>query len=189
MHRLLPAVTLMALAMPSLGDVVEKEVREYYEARQLAGMSLLDALNSASPVQERGQTFHAYTAWDIRWNFKWQTSSAGLCEIASVTTSLSVKMTLPRLSIGTQEAVAQFNNYFPALVAHEQGHRQIALDAATQADRSIAGLRPMTDCQVLEKEANRTGLAVLESAKLREIEYDSTTKHGCTQGACLPRSR
>jgi predicted secreted Zn-dependent protease len=98
-------------------------------------------------------------------------------------------MTLPKLLTATNEAAAQFNSYFPALLAHEQGHKRIALDAANQVDRAIADLRPMTDCQALEQEANRTGLAVLESARRREVEYDAITKSGCTQGACLPSSR
>lgn len=189
MHRLLSAITLMVFGASAFGHVIEKEVREYYDVRHSASMSLLDALNSASPVHINGQTFHAYTGWDIRWNFRWKSSSAGLCEITSVTTDLSVKMTLPRLLVSTPEVAAQFKNYFPALVTHEQGHKKIALDAANQADRAIASLRPVPDCQVLEREANRSGLAVLESARRRNIDYDMTTQHGCTQGACLPRSR
>ena len=189
MHRLLYAIVLVAFGTPALAHVVEKEVREFYDVRQSAGMSLLDALNATSPVREKGQTFHGHTAWEIRWNFRWQVSGAGLCEITSATTHVSVKMTLPRLVMSTKETNAQFQNYYPALLAHEQGHGRNAIDAAHQIDRAIAGLRPMSDCQALEREANRTGLAMLNSARQRDIEYDAKTQHGCTQGACLPASR
>jgi predicted secreted Zn-dependent protease len=47
----------------------------------------------------------------------------------------------------------------------------------------------MIDCHVLEREANRIGYKILESARRRDSEYDSTTQAGCTQGACLTGSR
>ena len=189
MHQPFFAVALMAFGGSALGHVVVKEATEFYDVRHSAGITLLDAINSVTPVRKNGQLFHGYTAWDINWAFRWQKSSAGLCEITSVTTSLLVTTTLPRLLVSTQGAATQFNQFFPALVAHEQGHRRIVLDAANQADRAIAGLQPMSDCHVLEREANRVGLDILESSRRRHAEYDSTTQHGCKQGACLTRSR
>ena len=187
MRRLFLLVALTSITTPSLGNVIERESHEWYEVHQSAGTPLLSAINSASPVREGGKVFHAYTAWDVHWNFSWNTSSSSSCEITSVTTNLSVKMTLPRLSASTPEGAAEFDRYFPALLRHEQGHRAIALDAANQVDQSITSLPPMTNCQVLEREANRIGMEVLESAKRRDIDYDAATKHGCTQGACLAR--
>lgn len=187
MRALILAAVFISAATSSIAHVVENEVREFYEVRQSAGTSLLDAIDYASPIRKNGRVFHGYPAWDIRWKFWWNNSTVGLCEITSVTTSLSVKMTLPKLTTGTPDAKNQFENYIRALVAHEQGHRKIGFDAASEADRLIAGLRPMTNCQDLEREANRTGNAVLDAAKRRDIEYDVKTNYGCKQGACLPR--
>ena len=189
MYQPLFAVALMAFGGSALAHVVVKEVTEFYDVRHSAGITLLDAIKSVTPVRKNGKLFHGYTAWDISWTFRWQMSNAGSCEITSVTTNLLVTTTLPRLSTSTQEAATQFNQFFPALVAHEQGHRRIALDAANQVDRSIAGLGQMIDCHVLEREANRIGYKILESARRRDSEYDSTTQAGCTQGACLTGSR
>jgi len=187
--RLLLLTAFTGFALPSLGSVIEKENREWYEVRQLAGTSLLNALNAASPVREMGRTFHAYTGWDIRWSFRWNTSAAGLCSITSVTTNLSVRMTLPRIVSSTSEGATEFGRYFPALLTHEQGHKAIAVEAANEVDRLIGNLRPAAKCQALEAQANRTGMAILESAKRKGVEYDARTEHGCTQGACLIRQR
>lgn len=178
---------LALVNIPSFAAVVEKQAQQWYEVHQSAETPLLLALNAASPVKVGGRIFHGYTAWDIRWNFRWNTSAVGLCEIRSITTHLSVTMTLPRLASSTPEGAAEFDRYFAALMAHEQGHRSIALEAARQVDRTIAGLRPMADCRQLEAEANAAGMAILEAAKRRELDYDVTTRQGCTQGACLAR--
>lgn len=181
------ALMLGFVSIPSFAAVVEKQAQQWYAVQQSADTSLLMALIAASPVKVGGRTFHGYTAWDIRWNFRWNTSAAGLCEISSITTHLSVTMTLPRLASSTPKGAADFDRYFAALMAHEQGHRSIALEAARQVDRTIAGLQPMADCRRLEAEANAAGMAILEEAKRRELDYDITTRQGCTQGACLAR--
>lgn len=187
MHRPFVLVSLLGFAPALMANVIENDSREWYEVRQASGASLLASLNASSPIREHGIIYHGHTAWQIDWNFRWNTSGSGLCEITSVTTNLSIKMTLPRLSISTPEGAAEFNRYFPALLKHEEGHKSIALKAAQMIDRSIASLRPLPSCQALEKEANRTALALIESLKQQNIEYDATTKHGCTQGACLAR--
>jgi predicted secreted Zn-dependent protease len=114
MHQPLFAVALMAFGGSALAHVVVKEVTEFYDVRHSAGITLLDAINSVTPVRKNGQLFHGYTAWNISWTFRLKMSNAGSCEITSMTT------TLPRLSISTQEAATQFNKFFPALADHEQ---------------------------------------------------------------------
>lgn len=185
----LPVLLLACAAMPgALAEVSEEQAREWYDVRQEAGMTLLRALNAASPIRQDGETFHGYTAWHIRWNYRWnQPDAASPCRITSVATRLSVKMTMPRWVAGPAAGKAEFDAYFRSLQLHEDGHRSIALEAAGEVDRSIAQLPPMASCQALEKEANRTGMAALDRARQREKAYDAATRHGCTQGACLAR--
>lgn len=174
---------------PCFAEVVESEAQQLYEVRQASGTSLLHALNSASPVRRHGRTFHGNTAWEIRWNFRRNESASGLCAITSVTTTLSIRMTLPRLTSGTPEGAAEFARYLPALRAHEDGHATIARKAAHEIDQAIARLPPKTSCQTLENEANHTGRQLLDTARQRGIDYDTSTKHGCAQGACLGAAR
>jgi predicted secreted Zn-dependent protease len=76
LHQLLPAVALLVFGGSALGHVVVKEITESYGGRHSAGITLLDAMNSASPVRQNGQSFHGYTAWDISSTFNWNKSSA-----------------------------------------------------------------------------------------------------------------
>ncbi len=189
MRFLVTLIACIALTSPCFADVVESGAQQLYEVRQGPGTSLLHALNSASPVRQNGQTFHGHTAWEIRWKFRWNQSAAGLCAITSVTTALSIKTTLPQLTSGTPEGTAEFGRYLPALRTHEEGHAAIARKAAREIDQAIARLPPVSNCQTLESEANRTGQRLLDAARLRDIDYDASTKHGCTQGACLRAAR
>lgn len=148
---------------------------------------MLSALNSASPVREAGKIYHAYTGWGVRWRFWWNTLPTGMCEISAVTTTLTVKMTLPDLRTSTQADSAKFARYFAALVQHEEGHRKIAKDAAYAVDKAILSHRPLPDCRLLEAAANRAAMDALERAAQVEKEYDRSTQFGCTQGACLGR--
>ncbi len=188
-RRRLPTAALafaaLGLAMPGRAAVSEQVEHRYYDVDQRPGESLLSALNAASPVRDGGRTFHAYTAWNVRWQFRWNAAPGGTCRITSVATRLAVTMTLPRLRSTDAVAAADFRRYYPALLLHEEGHRGLARGVAQEIDRRIENLPPMERCTDLERAANRVGHELVEDARQREIEYDRSTRQGCTQGACL----
>ncbi len=173
------------LSTPSPAKVIEIDERQWYPVHQPSGTSLLAALNRASPIRENGRTFHGNTAWDIRWSFRWDRTPSGLCEILGVETKLSVTIMLPDLKSGTIAGQAEFQKYVRALLLHEEGHKKIAQEAAHAADQAISTLPPMSSCRMLASEAQRQGSAILDSARKAGREYDATTQHGHTQGACL----
>lgn len=181
------AVALAALGAAAGGQaaVSEQVEHRYYDVDQRPGDTLLSALNAASPVRDGGRTFHAYTAWNVRWQFRWNAAPGGTCRITSVATRLAVTMTMPRLRATDALLAADFRRYYPALLLHEEGHRNLARGVAQEIDRRIEDLPPMERCTDLEREANRIGHELLEAARQREIEYDRNTRQGCTQGACL----
>ena len=182
------AVTLACIhgTQPALADVKEKYTHEFYEAYQQPGRTLLEALDAATPTHKGGKHYHGLTRWKIRWDFEWTLLPSRLCQITSVTTSLSIHMILPRLKATTPVGSFEFTKYFNALRTHEEGHRAIAQKAAFEVDRAIAGLRRAEHCQALEQEANQIGMAIIKRANEADLEYDVLTQSGCTQGACLP---
>lgn len=180
------ALFLIAISAIARAEVNESIVEDTYSVDQTTNTSLLTALNRASPVRHEGKVFHAYTAWNVHWRFKWD-ATAGGCRITSVDTDLSVKTTLPEWRSGNSAIAMQFVTYLAALRKHEDGHLRIGRRAAQAADLAILRLPSMASCDLLEREANRAGDAVLEDAMRDEVEYDRNTRHGCTQGACLQR--
>ncbi len=137
---LLPWVGLVfMLVLPS---VLRAEVRESfdldtYEVDQEEGETLLQAINSESPIRECGRIFHGYTKWFIKWNFRWWEEENGSCRITEVTTSLDVAMTMPELDEATPQGAAVFKQYAASLRLHEDGHRDIAQKAAAKIDAGI----------------------------------------------------
>jgi predicted secreted Zn-dependent protease len=179
------ALAALGPAAHSHAGVSEQVEHRYYDVDQRPGESLLSALNAASPVRDGGRTFHAFTAWNVHWQFHWKAAAGGTCRITGVNTRLAVTMTLPRLRSTDALAAASFRRYYPALLVHEEGHRSLARGVAQEIDRRIDSLPPMERCADLEREANRLGHALVEDGRQREIEYDRSTRQGCTQGACL----
>jgi predicted secreted Zn-dependent protease len=181
----LAALAGLGAAATGHAGVSEQVEHRYYDVAQRPGEPLLSALNTASPVREGSRTLHAHTAWNVRWQFRWNAAPGGTCRITSVATRLAVTMTLPRLRSTDALAAADFKRYYPALLRHEEGHRTLARGVAQEIDHRIETLPPMERCADLEREANRLGHDLVEDARQREIEYDRSTRHGCTQGACL----
>jgi predicted secreted Zn-dependent protease len=72
-----------------------------------------------------------------------------------------------------------------ALRVHEDGHKQIALDAANDA---IARVRSETvaTCKDLNVYAKSAVDAATSIGNRRDQQYDAATRHGATQGARFP---
>jgi predicted secreted Zn-dependent protease len=163
--------------------VIENHATQYYEVVQRPGLSLRQALNLASPIRgESGEIYYGRTHWNIDWRFRFSTQSDGMCVITSVDTTLSTTITLPKI---TGNEPSEFTEYLPWLIKHENRHKQIALDAAKEVDKSIAQMDPMLSCKDLRAEANHVGSAIVKRAKSAQREYDAYTNHGCIRGACL----
>lgn len=187
MRHIAAVLLLCTASQPSFCRVTESHSTQTYEVAQNPGASLLRALNSASPIRSDGHIYHGNTAWNVHWVFRWNTSSNGLCAITSVETSLSTTITLPRLRRVSTSDSQDFDIYLSALTRHEEGHKQLGQSAAQEIDDAIARLPPMRSCKELDVEANRTAREILDRTRDAEIEYDRSTRHGCTQGACLKR--
>jgi predicted secreted Zn-dependent protease len=72
-----------------------------------------------------------------------------------------------------------------ALQKHENGHKEIAIEARDEVVQKIEGLEPYASCQELGEAINSAGRAVLEQYRQEQIRYDKETDHGLTQGARL----
>jgi predicted secreted Zn-dependent protease len=173
------------------GAVAEPKVTEtinYYDVSGSTVQELRADLNRNGPAGKDGKRYDAFTHWYIRWRHNDQ-RGGNECAIASVSTSVDVTITFPRLS-GTADvpgAVKQaFADYTQKLLLHEKGHAQNAIDTARRIDDGIAALRPQHNCSELGRAANRLGYSLIEAANQWDIDYDRRTQHGASQGARFP---
>ena len=101
-------------------------------------------------------------------------------------TTVRIKYTFPKWvdrSIAPPELRQKWDEFVAALVKHERRHRDIAVEAAVQIERAIAGMRPRTTCGELERHANALGRRLLDDCRKRQSECDARTHQGRLEGA------
>ena len=176
---------LFILTTSAHAEFFENLDYQSYSVSDDGEQTLLAALNAASPIRQDGHTFHAYTKWNVKWQFWWNSGADGACTISTVKTTATGTITLPELISTDSAMLAKFAEYSAALRVHESGHFKFATDAAHEIEQKIQSLPTMENCAALELEANRVGYEILETFKVSEKTYDRDTEHGKSQGAWL----
>ena len=186
MYRLFVSV-LLAMAGSLKADVNEYLDYTYYVANADPSRSLLSVLDAASPIREDGKIFHAYTTWNVKWDFRWFEQPNGRCKITKVSSKLTGNIQLPRLFGASSLQNGQFDNYLSALRIHELGHYRLGKEAAAEIDREILALPEKPNCKILAKTANDLANQVIIEYKGKGLQYDASTDYGRSQGAWLDR--
>ncbi len=156
----------------------------YYVISPKSSYDILSGLNSATPIQKNGESFHAYTDSYIRWQFQWNTKN-GYCAISSVDVTVDIAFTLPKLRSAPKDVIAIWKNWYPNLLRHENGHKGHAVEIAEEIERKIAKLPKEKNCKLLENNANKLGHRLLIKLRQMDKAYDKRTNHGETEGAWI----
>ena len=176
---------LLSLTLPATADVQERLQEQFYDLQVASGQSLSRAINQASPIRQNGQIYHAYTRWQVQWNYWWREQRDGRCQIDLTRTQLHATLTLPRLSGGDAQQRQRFEHYLGALREHELGHFRIGQAAAAEIDKALLQTPEYPTCAELQQQANQRANTVLQRYIEQERRYDRDTDHGRTQGAWL----
>ena len=182
MKRLL---LLLALPLLAQAEVDEHLQYQHYDVPIAAGEPLRQAINQASAIRQDGQLYHAYTAWNVQWQFWWYEERDGRCRLTRTHTQLTSQITLPRLAGGDAQQRQRFEQYLRALHEHELGHYRIGQAAAARIDATLLATPQSSTCSELQQQANQRANAVLQRHVEQERRYDRDTGHGRSQGAWL----
>jgi predicted secreted Zn-dependent protease len=169
---------------PDINDSIE-----YRDISGNSGDALSAALRQVGTSNENGDRFAASTRWQLRWNFRVEQHPGASCGLASAKTELDIRMTLPRWippKNASPALVKKWNTFADALRKHEDGHRDIAIEAARVVTDRASAVPPENDCATLKKRLERIADDTLREYKDKESSYDVTTMHGETQGATFP---
>jgi len=184
-------IHLLALLLPAAA-IAEPQVRirhVYYHITGDNAAEIWDQIRQKSPVKHNGRLHVAYTRWDVSWRF-WWLKKADSCEISRVTTVLDVAYTMPKLETekkSSAKLVSQWEDFIEALFSHEQGHKELGLQAANEIEDRISSLAPSASCSELERAANTAAKDIIEEYSRIEEEYDRRTNHGIRTGAVFPQ--
>ena len=180
---LIVAITLSADAGPTITIHYD-----YYDIKGQTAAVLREEMNRNGVLWTNGNIYDAYTGWNVTWNFRYRTTDTDR-SIHSVTTELSVEFRLPRwvnYENGPPALKRKWDVYIQSLQKHENGHKDIGVQAANEIERSIADLSPSATCDELAKAANRIARRIISQHAAMEREYDARTNFGETQGAVFP---
>ena len=183
LYLLLVLLPVSALAKPEL-----KTRNMYYIVSGNTAEDIWADIIKKSPVEHNGRMHVAYTKWNVNWQF-WWLEKADSCEITRVNTILDVAYTLPRLkhtSAMPDALTDRWEQYFAALLSHEQGHKELGMKAAVEIENAITGMAPHGTCEQLEQAANESGKAIIRKYGKIEQDYDHSTNHGLNTGAVFP---
>jgi len=167
-------------------DISERTI--YYDVQGTSVKALRVNMTRSSPIKWEGKKYDAFTKWYVRWRFEWENNEEE-CSISSVTTTVEVVFTYPRWTdegLADPTLQAKWERYMGALIKHEEGHRDIAVDAANEIEAELSAMDAYPSGPELERAANKLANQVLKKFQEREKEYDKSTDHGRKDGAVFP---
>jgi predicted secreted Zn-dependent protease len=160
----------------------------YYDISGTTLDELRSQMQELGPVDKTGEHYHANTEWHINWSHTCQKSDDAY-GVGSVEVKIEVTFTFPRWVASSdvnEKLVKRWDVYMRALQKHEDGHKNIAVEAGTEIIRRLKGLASYASCEELDAAVSTAGHDVVEEYRQKEKRYDKETEHGTNQGAHLP---
>jgi predicted secreted Zn-dependent protease len=176
-----------SIIKPSVAPAVTEKY-EYYEVQGVSESQLRCDMNHNSCKWDDGKKYDSVTSWRVKWDYDYDRAPQS-CAAVSFKASVEIVFRYPKLvhtEAVPQLLMAKWDSYRKNLTLHENGHRDMAVEAAADLSRAVAELPPAPSCSDLDKEVR--ALCRLKMSKLNADEkaYDVSTKHGFTQGAIFP---
>ena len=181
------SVVLFLYSSTVLGSPTINIDTKYYAIYGLNSKELRKEMNAKSSIKQYGNTFDAYTSWYVNWRFKWDTNSSQ-CYMTNVTSTVDVNFTLPKWvnrDDSNSTLIRKWDQYHTALIDHENGHKDIGVNAAKEIESQLLKLSS-SNCSSLERKANTLGKKILNEYIAIEKEYDKETNHGMNNGTKFP---
>ena len=135
-----------------------------------------------------GKKYDSLTSWHVKWDYGYDRAPQA-CTPASFRATVEIIFRYPewvRTDGAPQPLVAKWDSYMKNLINHENGHRDMAVQAAAELSRAVAELPPASNCAELDREVRELCRLRMKKLKENEYEYDAATNHGLTQGAIFP---
>jgi predicted secreted Zn-dependent protease len=159
----------------------------YYHVNGRTVAQIRSQMHDAGPLDLDGRHNDASTSWYVTWAYPFNREARG-CTTGSVSVTVRIMLQLPRWDrpAGVAQDVAQrWGEFAQALQLHEDGHKQIVIDAARRLAVLLPAIAPQSSCEDLRIRADNEGQRILAEMRSRSAEYDRITDHGLTQGARL----
>jgi predicted secreted Zn-dependent protease len=163
------------------------EQTTYYNVSGATAQAIRASINQSRPADDRGQRHDALTKWNLRFSYKTMPRQGG-CAVSAMDVTLTLQVILPRWvneSAGSPDLVNSWRRYQVAIVTHENGHKQVALNGANRLRNEALSARG-PNCNVLGPQLDAMTASIVNQIRGQQNLYDQQTDHGSSQGARFP---
>ena len=167
---------------------VVTEKYEYYEVCGCNEKELQCDIKKKCILWSDGKKYDAVTTWNVNWDYGYDNAPQS-CAADSFRVTIEILFRYPkwaRTHDASPQLVEKWDQYMKNLTVHENGHRDIAVQAAEKLSRAVAALPPASTCVELDRRVRALYRARMAKLDQDQREYDATTNHGVTQGALFP---
>jgi predicted secreted Zn-dependent protease len=178
-----PEASLME--KPRAVPPVISEKYEYYEVHGGCENDLQCEMRQKGISWTDGKKYDSTTSWHVKWNYGYDRTPQA-CSVDSFRVFVEITFRYPswaRTDNAPRLLVDKWDTFMQHLVVHENGHRDMAVEAAADLTRTVSELPPASTCAELDRKVQALSHARMNKLNVDEKEYDTATRHGYTQGA------
>jgi predicted secreted Zn-dependent protease len=171
--------------------VLAPAVREKHVLYEITGYGekeLRDQMTRQGIAWSDGKKYDSVTSWHVTWDYEHERSLQS-CSADAFQATAEITIRYPkwvRTDAAPQELADKWDGYLASLMEHEQGHRDMVVEAVEDLTRAVALLPAAATCAELDRRVR--SLCHERMAKLNDDakKYDTATLHGAEQGAVFP---
>ncbi len=173
-------------AAPILPAITEKD--EYYDIKGDSENDLQAQMKQKGISWGDGKKYGSITSWHVKWDYAYDRAPQ-TCAPESFRITAEIVIRYPHWlqnDDAPHPLVAKWESYMKNLIVHEEGHRDLVVDAAKELSLAVAALPPTPTCADLDRKIRSLCRTRMSRLNDEERKYDVTTEHGRTQGAIFP---
>jgi len=161
---------------------------EYYDVHGSCESDLQCELKKKGVAWGDGKRYESLTSWYVSWKYGY-INDTQTCSADSFHVTVDIVFRYPKW-MQTEDAprplADKWDNYMKHLIVHENGHRDMAVEAATDLTRTVSEMSPAHTCAEVDRAVRILSRARMNKLNDDERHYDEATHHGATQGAIFP---
>jgi predicted secreted Zn-dependent protease len=164
------------------------ETCEYYEVKGNNEKELRRQLAQNGCTGDDGKKYDSLTRWHVTWDYGYKRGLQS-CSAEAFMSNIDIVIRYPkwiRTADVFQPLADRWDVYLNNLTTHEQGHRNMVIEAATELARDVAALPPAPSCAVLDQQVRAVCKNRIDKLNTDTEAYDAATGHGAKQGAVFP---
>jgi predicted secreted Zn-dependent protease len=162
--------------------------RVFYNIAGSTADQLRSQMNQHGYRDDDGNHWDAYTDWYVSWSYTYSQNTEG-CSAVDIQVEVDITFIFPIWDMPSnvsQDLATKWDDYVTSLQIHEDGHRDIAVQAACGILEELNSLQSYGYCSEFEQAADVTAEQILNLYREMESDYDQETGHGLSQGVSFP---